>query len=283
MRIIETVAEMQAFSREARNEGKTIALVPTMGFLHQGHASLMVEGRKRADILVTSIFVNPTQFGPTEDFDAYPRDLERDRNVAASAGVDVIFAPKASDMYPRGFQTFVNVEELTRPLCGASRPGHFQGVTTVVAKLLNIVMPYTALFGKKDFQQLAVIRRMATDLNMDVEIVGMPIVREADGLAMSSRNAYLGPEERKNALCLSRGLAAARALFRDGERSVATLREKVLRFIGEVPGAVVDYADFRDSDTLEAIETADGRTLIALAVKIGTTRLIDNCILGEEQ
>lgn len=283
MRIIETVAEMQAFSRKAREEGKTIALVPTMGFLHQGHASLMVEGRKRADILVTSIFVNPTQFGPTEDFDAYPRDLERDRKVAESAGVDVIFAPKASDMYPRGFQTFVNVEDLTRHLCGASRPGHFQGVTTVVAKLLNIVMPHTALFGKKDFQQLAVIRRMAADLNMDVEIVGMPIVREADGLAMSSRNAYLGPEERKNALCLSRALAAARALFRDGERSVAALRGKVLRIIGEVPGAVIDYADFRDSHTLEAVETVDGQTLIALAVKIGTTRLIDNCVLGEAQ
>uniref|UniRef100_A0A831UAK6 Pantothenate synthetase n=1 Tax=Geobacter metallireducens TaxID=28232 RepID=A0A831UAK6_GEOME len=283
MKIIETVAEMQAFSRRAREEGKTIALVPTMGFLHQGHASLMVEGRRRAHILVTSIFVNPTQFGPAEDFDAYPRDLERDRKVAESAGVDIIFAPKASDMYPRGFQTFVNVEELTRPLCGASRPGHFRGVTTVVAKLLNIVMPHTAIFGKKDFQQLAVIRRMAADLNMDVEIVGMPIVRERDGLAMSSRNAYLGEAERKDALCLSRALAAARALFRDGERSVAILRDKVLRIIGEVPGAVIDYADFRDSDTLAAVETADGRTLIALAVKIGTTRLIDNCVLGEEQ
>jgi len=282
MRIIETVIEMQAFSREVRKNGKTIALVPTMGYLHEGHASLMVEGRKRADILVASIFVNPTQFGPSEDFDAYPRDLERDRKVAVAAGVDVIFAPKASDMYPRGFQTFVDVEELTRHLCGASRPGHFRGVTTVVAKLLNIVMPHVALFGKKDFQQLAVIRRMAGDLNMDVEIVGMPIVREVDGLAMSSRNAYLGPEERKSALCLSRALAAARALFRDGECRVAPLREKVLRIISEVPGAIIDYADFRDSETLEAIETANGQTLIALAVKIGTTRLIDNCILGEE-
>lgn len=282
MRIIETVVEMQAFSREVRKNGKTIALVPTMGYLHEGHASLMVEGRKRADILVASIFVNPTQFGPSEDFDAYPRDLERDRKVAVAAGVDVIFAPKASDMYPRGFQTFVDVEELTRHLCGASRPGHFRGVTTVVAKLLNIVMPHVALFGKKDFQQLAVIRRMAGDLNMDVEIVGMPIVREADGLAMSSRNAYLGPEERKSALCLSRALATAQALFRDGECRVAPLREKVLRIISEVPGAIIDYADFRDSETLEAIETANGQTLIALAVKIGTTRLIDNCILGEE-
>ncbi len=283
MRIINTVSEMQAFSRDARKSGKTISLVPTMGYLHEGHASLMVEGKRRSDILVASIFVNPTQFGPTEDFNAYPRDLERDRNVAVSAGVDVIFAPTASDMYPHGYQTYVNVEQLTLPLCGASRPGHFQGVTTVVAKLLNIVMPHVALFGKKDFQQLAVIRRMAADLNMDVEILGMPIVREADGLAMSSRNAYLGPEERKDALCLSRALDAARAMYWDGERSVPPLREKVLSIIGEVPGAVIDYADFRDGATLETLETANGQTLIALAVKIGKTRLIDNCVLGEEQ
>lgn len=283
MKIINTVSEMQALSREARKSGKTISLVPTMGYLHEGHASLMVEGKKRSDILVTSIFVNPTQFGPNEDFNAYPRDLERDRNVAESAGVDVIFAPKASDMYPQGYQTYVNVEQLTLPLCGASRPGHFQGVTTVVAKLLNIVMPHVALFGKKDFQQLAVIRRMAADLNMDVEILGMPIVRESDGLAMSSRNAYLGSEERKDALCLSRALDAARAMYRDGERSVPLLREKVLRIIGEVPGAVIDYADFRDGETLETLETANSQTLIALAVKIGKTRLIDNCVLGEEQ
>ncbi|QSV45121.1 pantoate--beta-alanine ligase [Geobacter benzoatilyticus] len=283
MRIINTVSGMQAFSRDVRKSGKTISLVPTMGYLHEGHASLMVEGKRRSDILVASIFVNPTQFGPTEDFNAYPRDLERDRKVAVSAGVDVIFAPTASDMYPHGYQTYVNVEQLTLPLCGASRPGHFQGVTTVVAKLLNIVMPHVALFGKKDFQQLAVIRRMAADLNMDVEILGMPIVREADGLAMSSRNAYLGPEERKDALCLSRALDAARAMYRNGERSVPLLMEKVLRIIGEVPGAVIDYADFRDGETLETLETANGQTLIALAVKIGKTRLIDNCVLGEEQ
>ena len=283
MRIINTVSGMQAFSRDVRKSGKTISLVPTMGYLHEGHASLMVEGKRRSDILVASIFVNPTQFGPTEDFNAYPRDLERDRKVAVSAGVDVIFAPTASDMYPHGYQTYVNVEQLTLPLCGASRPGHFQGVTTVVAKLLNIVMPHVALFGKKDFQQLAVIRRMAADLNMDVEILGMPIVREADGLAMSSRNAYLGPEERKDALCLSRALDAARAMYRNGERSVPLLMEKVLRIIGEVPGAVIDYADFRDGATLETLETANGQTLIALAVKIGKTRLIDNCVLGEEQ
>lgn len=282
MRIIESVAEMQAFSRDARRAGKTIALVPTMGYLHEGHASLMGEGRKRADILVASIFVNPTQFGPNEDYDAYPRDLDRDSRIAAAAGVDLIFAPSAREMYPRGFQTWVNVEELTLPLCGGSRPGHFRGVTTVVVKLLNIVIPHAALFGKKDFQQLAVIRRMAADLNMDVEIVGMPIVREEDGLAMSSRNAYLSPGDRQDALCLSRAIATARGLFAAGERSVGVLREEVLRLIEGVPGARIDYVDFRDMDTLEEVGTADGRTLLALAVRIGTTRLIDNCILGEE-
>ena len=282
MRIIESVAEMQLFSREARRVGRSIAFVPTMGFLHEGHASLMREGRKRADILITSIFVNPTQFGPSEDFAAYPRDLERDTAVAAAAGGDVIFAPQAADMYPTGFQTYVNTEELTLPLCGASRPGHFRGVTTVVAKLLNIVMPHAALFGRKDFQQLAVIRRMVADLNIDVDIIGMPIVRETDGLALSSRNAYLSPEERKNALSLSRALRAAQGLFADGERSVSVLRERVLRLLGEVPGAVIDYADFRDMNTLEAVEAASEQTLLALAVKIGKTRLIDNCILGEE-
>ncbi|BBA70205.1 pantoate--beta-alanine ligase [Geobacter sulfurreducens] len=283
MRIIDSVADMQAFSRNARRSGKTIALVPTMGYLHDGHASLMREGRTRADILVVSIFVNPTQFGPNEDFTTYPRDLERDRHVAEAAGADVIFAPRADDMYPAGFQTYVDVEKVTLPLCGASRPGHFRGVTTVVAKLFNIVMPHTAFFGKKDFQQLAVIRRMVADLNMDLSIVGMPIIREPDGLAMSSRNAYLGPQERTNALCLNRALAAARTLFTDGERSVARLRDTVLRIITEVPGAAIDYADFRDSETLEPVETANEKTLLALAVKIGTTRLIDNCVLGEEQ
>ncbi|AAR35084.1 pantoate--beta-alanine ligase [Geobacter sulfurreducens] len=283
MRIIDSVADMQAFSRDARRSGKTIALVPTMGYLHDGHASLMREGRTRADILVVSIFVNPTQFGPNEDFTTYPRDLERDLQVAEAAGADVIFAPRADDMYPAGFQTYVDVEKVTLPLCGASRPGHFRGVTTVVAKLFNIVMPHTAFFGKKDFQQLAVIRRMVADLNMDLSIVGMPIIREPDGLAMSSRNAYLGPQERTNALCLNRSLAAARTLFTDGERSVARLRDTVLRILTEVPGAAIDYADFRDSETLEPVEAANEKTLLALAVKIGTTRLIDNCVLGEEQ
>jgi pantoate--beta-alanine ligase len=231
---------------------------------------------------VASIFVNPTQFGAGEDFDSYPRDLERDSFIAGEAGVDVIFTPKASDMYPAGYQSWVDVERLALPLCGGSRPGHFRGVTTVVAKLFHIVMPHVALFGKKDFQQLAVIRRMTADLNMGVEVVGMPIVREADGLAMSSRNAYLSPAERASALCLSRALGAARALFRRGEREAALLRERITGIIAAEPSAAVDYAELRDMDTLDEVACADEQTLVALAVRIGTTRLIDNCILGEE-
>jgi pantoate--beta-alanine ligase len=253
-----------------------------MGYLHEGHASLMVEARKRAGTVVVSIFVNPTQFGVNEDLDSYPRDLERDKRVALEAGVDVIFAPKAADMYPEGYQSYVNVEELTTHLCGASRPGHFRGVTTVVAKLFNIVTPKVAIFGKKDFQQLAVIRRMVRDLNMDLEIVGMPIVREADGLALSSRNAKLCPVERESALCLSRSIAAVRGAFRRGECTVAALRETALAVIKKERGAELDYLEFRDQDTLEPLEKADERTLLALAVRIGAVRLIDNCLLGEE-
>lgn len=282
MQIIESVKEMQSLATAWRADGKTIALVPTMGYLHDGHASLMREGRRRGDLLVASIFVNPAQFGAGEDFDSYPRDLARDARIAQEAGVDVIFAPKASDMYPAGYQSWVDVERLTLPLCGGSRPGHFRGVTTVVCKLFNIVKPHVALFGRKDYQQLAVIRRMAADLNMDLEIVGMPIVREADGLAMSSRNAYLSPAERASALCLSRALGEARALFRTGERDAAVLRERVMNMITAEPDAQIDYAELRDMDTLEEAATASERTLLALAVKIGKTRLIDNCILGEE-
>lgn len=279
MIVIETVAQMQHYARERRGR---IALVPTMGYLHEGHASLMVEARKRAEIVVVSIFVNPTQFGVNEDLDSYPRDLERDKRIAAEAGVDVIFAPKASDMYPLGYQSYVNVEGLTAHLCGASRPGHFRGVTTVVAKLFNIVTPKLAVFGKKDFQQLAVIRRMVQDLNMDVEIVGMPIVRESDGLALSSRNVKLDPAQRESALCLSRAIAAAKESFRSGTHSVSSLRESALSVIGREPSAEVDYLEFRDPDTLEELEKADATTLLALAVRFGAVRLIDNCILGEE-
>ena len=281
MKIVESVTEMQSLAAHFQAEGKTIALVPTMGYLHDGHASLMREGRRRGDLLVASIFVNPSQFGAGEDFDAYPRDLERDARIAGEAGVDVIFTPRASDIYPAGYQTWVDVDRLTLPLCGASRPGHFRGVTTVVCKLFNIVMPHVALFGNKDYQQLAVIRRMAVDLNMGIDIVGMPIVREPDGLAMSSRNAYLSPDERRAALCLSRALGEARRLYRQGEWNVVVLRETVLIIIGGEPGVVIDYVELRDGDTLEEVAMAGGNTLLALAVRIGKTRLIDNGILGE--
>jgi pantoate--beta-alanine ligase len=282
MKIIESVQEMQDLSSAARREGRTIAFVPTMGFLHEGHASLLREGRRRGDFLVLSIFVNPTQFGVGEDFETYPRDMERDSRVAAEAGVDVIFAPSAREMYPPGYQTFVDVEKLTGHLCGASRPGHFRGVTTVVSKLFNIVKPHTAFFGQKDYQQLAVIRRMAVDLNMDVEVVGMPIVREADGLAMSSRNSYLSPSERQSALCLSRALAAAKACYHGGERGAAAIREVAVAAIAAEPAAAIDYVELRHGDTLEDIAVADNRSVLALAVRIGTTRLIDNCLLGED-
>jgi len=282
IQLIDSIEGMQALAAQARMSGKTIALVPTMGYLHAGHASLMEEGRRRADLLVASIFVNPAQFGAGEDFATYPRDLERDRQLARAAGVDIIFAPKAADMYPRGYQTYVNVDELTLPLCGASRPGHFRGVTTVVAKLINIVMPHLAFFGKKDYQQLAVIRRMAADLNMTVEIIGMPIVREEDGLAMSSRNAYLSAAERRSALCLSRALQAVRDGYRSGETAVKVLRQQVLDIIDAEPLAEIDYAEFYHEATLAGVDRADDRTLVALAVRIGKTRLIDNCVLGEE-
>jgi pantoate--beta-alanine ligase len=232
---------------------------------------------------VTSIFVNPVQFGVGEDFAAYPRDLERDVKIAEACGVDLIFAPSAAAMYPSGYQTYTEVERLALPLCGAGRPGHFRGVTTVVGKLFNIVQPHAAIFGRKDYQQLAVIRRMAADLNIPVEIIGMPIVREADGLAMSSRNAYLSPPERKSALCLCRSLEAAKALYQSGEIDPAMLRERVIAIIGAEAAAVIEYVDLRDGDTLEDIRKADDRTLLALAVRIGKTRLIDNCILGEDK
>lgn len=282
MKVIQCIDEMQSIVGSVREQGKKVALVPTMGYLHQGHASLMEEGRKRADLLVASIFVNPTQFGVGEDFDSYPRDLDNDRRIAEAAGVDFIFAPKAADMYPTGYQTYVNVEELTMPLCGANRPGHFRGVTTVVTKLFNIVAPHIALFGQKDYQQLAVIRQMVADLNMPVEIIGMPIIRESDGLAMSSRNAYLSATERRSSLCLSGALNRVKAAYHGGERSTAALKKLAVETIGAEHCATIDYVEFRHGLTLAEVDQADEKTVLALAVKIGKTRLIDNCILGEE-
>ncbi len=281
MKIITSINEMQTTARSLKQEGKTIAFVPTMGFLHEGHASLLREGRKRGDILVLSLFVNPIQFGKNEDLDRYPRDAERDCRLASECGVDIIFTPDAAEMYPQGFQTSISVSELSKPLCGANRPGHFDGVATVVTKLFNIVMPDVALFGRKDFQQLALIKRMVADLSIPVTVIGMPIIRESDGLAMSSRNAYLSQEERKSALVLSRTIHDIRALYASGERSIEVLRQKALANIHQEPLLQIDYLEFCNEHSLQPSTEATDDTLFALAVKAGTTRLIDNTVLGE--
>lgn len=282
MKIINSIVHMQALAIAPEREGRRIAFVPTMGYLHEGHASLLREGRKRGDVLVLSIFVNPIQFGKNEDLESYPQNFDRDCQIAEACGVDIVFIPTAAEMYPDGFQTGVAVRDISLPLCGASRPGHFDGVATVVTKLFNIVRPDVALFGCKDFQQLAVIRRMTADLNLPIEIVGMPIVRETDGLAMSSRNAYLSPLERQSALCLSRAVKRARELFAAGERSVTALAGETRAVIEQEAAAAIDYVEFRDGATLHELKVADAGTLLALAVKIGQTRLIDNTVLGEE-
>lgn len=282
MKIINSIVHMQALAIAPERQGRSIAFVPTMGYLHEGHVSLLREGRKRGDVLVLSIFVNPIQFGKNEDLDSYPKNMERDFKIADECGVDIVFIPTAEEMYPDGFQTGVTVRDVTRPLCGASRPGHFDGVATVVTKLFNIVRPDVALFGCKDYQQLAVIRSMTADMNVPVEIVGMPIIRESDGLAMSSRNSYLSPAERQSALCLSRAIKLVRELFAGGERSVDVLARETRAAIEQEPAATIEYVEFRDGTTLHEQEVADSGTLLALAVKIGQTRLIDNTVLGEE-
>ena len=279
MQVISGVREMQVSAEGARRQGKRIVLVPTMGFLHQGHLSLMQEGRRRGDLLVMSIFVNPTQFGAGEDYEAYPRDMERDRDLARQAGVDIIFAPSAREIYPAHYQTYVNVEEVTKYLCGASRPTHFRGVTTVVCKLFHIVKPHAAIFGEKDFQQLVVIRRMVTDLNLDVEIVGMPTYRERDGLAMSSRNSYLTPPERTAALCISQALKQTAALFGQGERRAKALVQAAQNIIAAEPLASIDYLTLCDTEELKDLSRVDREAVLAVAVRIGKARLIDNVVL----
>jgi pantoate--beta-alanine ligase len=282
MEIIVQTKEMQGRSEQRRREGMIIAFVPTMGYLHAGHISLMREGRKRGDVLVISIFVNPTQFGPGEDYDKYPRDLKQDLRLAQGAGVDIVFTPSVHEMYPEGFQTAVEVQRVTQNLCGASRPGHFRGVSTVVAKLFNIVKPHLAFFGQKDYQQLITIKQMVEDLNMDIEVIGMPTIREPDGLAMSSRNAYLNSKKRKEALVLYRSLVKAEELFGQGERSTATIIQEVRRIIEQENSATIDYVNICDAHTLEDIDEIKGEAVIAVAVKIGKTGLIDNIILKEE-
>ena len=265
--------EMRRWSLDRRREGQTIGFVPTMGALHEGHSILMREAARKNDVAVASIFVNPTQFGPNEDFNKYPRMFDADCAMAQACGVVAIYAPAADAMYPRGYATTVSVARLTEGLCGRSRPGHFAGVTTVVAKLFNAVLPHRAYFGQKDAQQCAVIQRMARDLDMGVEIVEIPTVREPDGLAMSSRNAYLSGEERARALALSRALFHAKSLLEDGRRSA---REIVRAVQDRLDGVEVDYVELVDAEDLEPVDSVTGCVVLAVAARVGTTRLIDN-------
>ena len=278
MEIIRTVKEMKEFSSQSRRAGKTIAFVPTMGYFHEGHLNLMREGRRRGDVLVISLFVNPTQFGPKEDFKSYPRDFERDRKMAEGVGVDILFAPVASDMYPPDHQTIVRVEKVTQNLCGRSRPTHFQGVATVVLMLFEIVMPHVAIFGQKDYQQLATIQQMVKDLHMSVEVLGMPTVREADGLAMSSRNTYLLPDERKAALSLYRSLQRAKELLEKGERKTDRILDEINGILHSESLVRVDYVQICDAHTLEDVDRVEGDVVVVLAAFLGKTRLIDNLV-----
>jgi|YNPNPStandDraft_1061719.scaffolds.fasta_scaffold18924_3 pantoate--beta-alanine ligase len=279
MRVLETIAAMKQQMKAWRQAGKSVGLVPTMGYFHEGHLSLMRQARAENDAVVVSLFVNPTQFGPHEDLERYPRDFAQDCRKAEALGVDVLFAPTAEEMYPPGYCTYVHVEGLTDSLCGASRPGHFRGVATVVLKLFHIIPADRAYFGEKDFQQLRVIQRMVADLNLDVEIIPMPIVREPDGVAMSSRNAYLNPAERQAAGVLYRALQRAQEAVAAGERDARKLQQAVTAFIRSEPLARIDYVAVVDPQTLEEVSEVAGPTLLALAVHIGPARLIDNVML----
>jgi pantoate--beta-alanine ligase len=277
MDLITNIKQMQDLAMKLKGEGKTIGLVPTMGYLHEGHLSLAVRARQENDIVVMSNFVNPLQFGPQEDFATYPRDLDRDNKLAEGAGVDYVFAPSGEEMYPEGYSTYVEVKGgATEKMCGRSRPGHFLGVTTVVLKLFLITQPSRVYFGQKDAQQAIVIRKMVTDLNLPLEIITCPIVRERDGLALSSRNTYLFPEERRNAVALPHALAAGRQLIQQGERNPVRVREEILRVLESSPGICVDYVEVVDGRTLEEQPVLQGPVLLAAAVFVGKTRLIDN-------
>jgi len=278
--VVRAPAEMRARAEDQRRDGRRLCVVPTMGYLHDGHVSLLHAGRSQADLLIMTLFVNPTQFGPNEDLARYPRDEAGDVEKARAAGVDLVFAPDAAAMYPPGHQTRVVLPELSAPLCGRSRPGHFSGVAKVVAKLFHLTMPHVGVFGQKDYQQLVIIRRMVRDLDFGIEIIGMPIARELDGLAMSSRNSYLGAEERAQATCLSRGLRAAERLFADGERRADALVAAARAPIEAAPLARIDYVELRDAETLGAIDRACAPAVLAMAVFFGKTRLIDNTLLG---
>jgi len=275
-KLIRSIDDMKSIVKELKENKKSIGFVPTMGYLHRGHISLVECSKKDNDITVLSIFVNPIQFGENEDFDKYPRDIERDLEIANQAGVDYIFNPDYKEMYPEGYSTYVIMESMVDKLCGAYREGHFKGVLTVVNKLFNIVKPDRAYFGKKDYQQYKVIQKMVKDLNMDVEVVGCPLIREEDGLALSSRNKYLSPEERESALSLSKALFKAKELFEAGERDVDKLKSVIRDIISAYPNTNIQYIEIVDGETLESKDKAERGDVIALAVFVGDTRLIDN-------
>lgn len=278
MKVITTIDEVRDQVKSWRNNGESIGLVPTMGYLHEGHQSLMASAKKDNQRVIVTIFVNPMQFGPKEDLASYPRDLERDKKACQQMGVDLIFCPSADEMYDANFNSYVNVNGLTDALCGKKRPGHFKGVCTVVTKLFNITQPDRAYFGQKDAQQLAVIQRMVQDLNIPIEIIGCPIVRESDGLAKSSRNSYLSEQERLAAICLYRSIEQAKQMIKAGEKSVSTILKAMKNVINNEPLAKIDYIEFVDFATLTNVDVLKQDSLCALAVYIGKTRLIDNFI-----
>jgi len=273
---IRTVREMKKYLKQARSRRRRVALVPTMGYLHEGHLSLVREARRLASLVIVSVFVNPTQFGPNEDLDRYPRDMRGDLRKLRQEGVEVVFSPDTAEIYPERYQTYVDVTEVTRDYCGASRPSHFRGVATVVTKLFNIIQPDVAVFGEKDYQQLVVIRRLTQDLGLDVEVVGLPTVREEDGLAMSSRNAYLSPAQRQQATTIYRGLRKAKRLLDSGERDAAELAAIAIDLLREEQDLVIDYVAVCDPETLERIPEVEKEAVLLVAVKVGDTRLIDN-------
>ncbi|MDP9262701.1 MAG: pantoate--beta-alanine ligase [Acidobacteriota bacterium] len=279
MKVLPTIAEMRAASAQARRGANRLGFVPTMGALHEGHLSLVRAARALCDVVAVSIFVNPTQFGPSEDFSKYPRSFERDSEMLEAAGMDFLFAPSVEEMYPKGAVTFVTVEGLSEKLCGRSRPGHFRGVTTVVAKLFNIVQPDLAFFGQKDAAQTVIVEKMVRDLDLPIEIVVCPIVREADGLAMSSRNAYLNAEQRRSATVLHRALRKVEELAEKGERTSSKLIDAAQRVFREEPAVKVDYVEIVDNETLDPVADVSRGALVAVAAFVGATRLIDNIVL----
>ena len=276
MKIIKSPKTMQRVCRGIKQKGKIIGFVPTMGYLHEGHLSLVRVAKKKSDVLVVSIFINPTQFGPKDDFKRYPKDLKRDKRLLKEIGCDFLFVPDIKNMYPEGYDTYVEVENLTRILEGASRPEHFKGVTTIVAKLFNIVQPDIAVFGQKDFQQAVVIKRMVKDLNFPVKIIVAPTIREKSGLALSSRNLYLSDEEKKQALVLYQSLNLAKKMIESGERDSRRIKNRMRLLIQKKPKAKIDYIAINDSETLRPLKKLKGNVLISLAVRVGKTRLIDN-------